>query len=237
VRRQLIAGHGFDEQLFDARLGIHQRAGATLIPDQLDLFAEDSPSAWFVPRRLVGGCQPYAYEVFFGIQPRFLDVSLRMRMMEELLGRYGSERAKPMLPPHLHVTLLGVATFDARLAYEVFDAAKAAAAGVSFQPFELAFDRFASFPNSDANMLRCSPASHRATVQLRRQLASRMKRFGLTRRAGSDPHLTIFHDPARRHAEVALEAPLVGQAADFALILSYQGCTVHETLGVWPLPR
>lgn len=219
---------------FDARLEAHPPIDKTLVQDQLDLFAENSTSAWFAPTLLTSGCQPYAYKVFFGIQPRFPDNSHRARLMVELLGKYGSERAKLMLPAHLHVTLLEVATFDEPLARQVLDAAEAAAAGVSFQPFDLLFDRFASFPRGDANMLRCAPASHDATVQLRRQLASRLKRFGLMRQASSDPHMTIFHDPVRRHAQIALDEPLVGQAADFALILSYQGCTVHETLSVWP---
>jgi 2'-5' RNA ligase len=133
----------------------------------------------------------------------------------------------------LHVTLffLGDANY---LSERSIPMALEAAAEVRIEPFEISFDRSASF--------RGRPGRHpfvllggdglNGVKELRRTLGVAMTRKGLRQKVNADftPHITLLRD-ARKVEEQPI-VPISWTVREFALIHSARG---HRHLARWPL--
>ncbi|MBW8893218.1 MAG: hypothetical protein JF617_14225 [Burkholderiales bacterium] len=93
------------------------------------------------------------------------------------------------------------------------------------------------FQPSGAAVLLCTAEAASAIRQLRSALAAALRNVGVTSKASSTPHLTIFYDKLHPIAETALETPLTWQAADFSLVVSHKGLGHHEVVRTWALRK
>jgi 2'-5' RNA ligase len=170
--------------------------------------------------------------LFFAAVPD-TDTAARIYRLAELLKcarRFGGE---PIGPDRLHVTLFFLG--DRRcLPERVVRMACAAAAEVRTQPFEVAFDRSASF--------RGQPGHHPFVLlgdngltrlkSFRQTLGAAMMRNGLKQwaKASFNPHVTLLYD-ACNVEEQPIE-PISWTVSEFVLIHSMHG---HTHLARWPL--
>jgi 2'-5' RNA ligase len=129
----------------------------------------------------------------------------------------------------LHVTL-----FSLDLSERAVWMASEAAAEVSVQPFDVSFDRTASFRvrRGDRPFVLFGDEGLRELRRFRRMLGAAMTRKGLRRRAAGDftPHVTLLYD--RREVEELPIEPISWTVRDFVLVHSRQG---HLHLARWPL--
>ena len=109
-----------------------------------------------------------------------------------------------------------------------------AVADVRMKPFEVWFDRTASFRGKTGNrpFVLFGEDGLRQLTSFRRMLATAMAHEGLRRRANTNftPHVTLLYD-ARDVEEHPIE-PIGWTVSEFVLIQSGRG---HVRLGRWPL--
>jgi 2'-5' RNA ligase len=133
----------------------------------------------------------------------------------------------------LHVTLFFLGDANdlserrVRMAFE-------AGAEVKIEPFEISFDRSASFrgPPGRHPFVLLGGDGLNGVKELRRTLGVAMTKKGLRRGVNADftPHITLLRD-ARKVEEQPIE-PICWTVSEFVLIRSYQG---HTNLARWPL--
>ena len=145
-------------------------------------------------------------------------------------------RGKPLPAERFHVTLFHLGD-SAGLRQDVVEAASKAASRVQAAPFELAFDRVASFAGR-RDKLPFVLRAEDGNAPLRRfhaELAARLREFGLGHFAGGnfEPHVTLAYD-ARMVAPEAV-SPVRWRADEFVLIHSLLGQTRHVPLARWAL--
>ena len=115
---------------------------------------------------------------------------------------------------------------------EVFRWCRAAAA-VRRAPFEVVFDRIASFGGEGHPLVFTSSADvalsalHEALGMALADTGERIKRQRIT------PHMTLSYR-GKRIAETAID-PVCWIAHELVLIDSHVGAHVHEVIGRWPL--
>jgi 2'-5' RNA ligase len=136
-----------------------------------------------------------------------------------------------------HVTLHHLGDF-AGLPESTVAAARAAAASRRHPPFELAFDRAASFGkrrgSNNAFVLQGEGADVQAVTEFRRILGDAMRKRGLKPASSFTPHVTPLHDDQVVPAQPV--APTVRWTArEFVLVHSLIGEGVHIVLGRWTL--
>ena len=111
-----------------------------------------------------------------------------------------------------------------------------AAASVRMAPFEVVFDRVATF-GGDGRPLVLKAATESAVAAVRAlDHAIGVARAGIGERVRPrdfEPHMTVSYHGAQM-TETAIE-PIRWAARDFVLIDSHQGEHIHEVLGRWPL--
>jgi 2'-5' RNA ligase len=109
-----------------------------------------------------------------------------------------------------------------------------AVADVRMKPFEVWFDRAASFRGKPGNrpFVLFGGDGVRQLTSFRRMLAAAMTREGLRRRASTDfaPHVTLLYDA--RDVEEHPIAPIGWTVSELVLIHSMRG---HVHLDRWPL--
>jgi RNA 2',3'-cyclic 3'-phosphodiesterase len=129
----------------------------------------------------------------------------------------------------LHVTL-----FSLDLSEHAVRMASEAAAEVSVQPFDVSFDRTASFlvRRGDRPFVLLGDEGLQGLSGFRRMLGAAMTRNGLRRRAVKDftPHVTLLYD--RCEVEEQPIEPISWTVGDFVLVHSRRG---HVHLARWPL--
>jgi 2'-5' RNA ligase len=129
----------------------------------------------------------------------------------------------------LHVTL-----FSLDLSEQAVRMASEAAAEVSALPFDVSFDRTASFRvrRGDRPFVLLGDEGLRGLSGFRRMLGAAMTRNGLRRRAVRDftPHVTLLYD--WREVEEQPIEPISWTVRDFVLVHSMQG---HVHLARWSL--
>jgi 2'-5' RNA ligase len=154
----------------------------------------------------------------------------RIHKLADVLKRAHQFSGKLIEPARLHVSLF----FLGGLPEQDIQAACMAAADVRIEPFEVSFDRTASFRgkrDSRPFVLVGDDGLQRLT-SFRRMLGGAMLRRGLRRVAHTNftPHVTLLYD-ARSVEEYPIE-PISWTVREFVLIRSLRG---HERLARWPL--
>jgi 2'-5' RNA ligase len=144
-------------------------------------------------------------------------------------------RGRPLLPERLHVTLLHLGDW-AGLPPDVVDATMKAAARVRAAPFEVMFDRVASFDGRRDKLpfvLRAD-GGNAPLRAFQAHLAVLLREAGVApAEAGFEPHVTLAYDA--RKVAVEPVAPIGWRVDEFVLVHSLLGRTRHIRLGRWPL--
>lgn len=145
-------------------------------------------------------------------------------------------RGKPLAAARFHVTLFHLGDW-AGLREDVVNAATRAAARMRAAPFEVTFDRVASFDGRRDKLpfvLRAD-GGNAALRAFHADLGARLGEEGLRLPAttGFEPHVTLAYDARKVAAESV--APVVWRVEEFVLIHSLLGKTRHLRLGSWVL--
>ena len=147
----------------------------------------------------------------------------------------GAERE---VPPHLwHIILSAIAQFDESFPQAKLDAINAACRGVVCPAIPIAHDKVIGFQPSGACVLLCTQETEQAIRHLRATLAAALKNVGVSSKASSTPHLTIFYDKHHPTAQTALDVPITWRAVDFSLVISHHGLGHHEIVSSWDLQK
>ena len=169
--------------------------------------------------------------LFLAIIPD-VGTAARIHRLAGVLKRAHKFSGKLIVPERLHVSLF----FLGGLSEPGFEAACAAAAEVRTEPFEVLFDRTASFRGKRGSrpFVLVGDKGLQRLESFRRTLGGAMTRCGLRRAANTNftPHVTLLYD-ARSAEEYPIE-PISWIATEFVLIRSFGG---HECLARWPLNR
>jgi 2'-5' RNA ligase len=158
------------------------------------------------------------------------ETAARIHRLAGVLKRAHQFKGRLIEPARLHVSLF----FLGGLPEQDVRAARAAAADVRIAPFEVSFDRTASFRgkrDSRPFVLVGDGGQERLTT-FRRMLGGAMLRRGLPRVAATNftPHVTLLYD-SRAVEEYPIE-PISWTVREFVLIRSFRG---YDCLARWPL--
>jgi 2'-5' RNA ligase len=175
------------------------------------------------------------HKVFFALRPSAQEavrIAARAANDDRRLGVGG----KPLEPGRLHVTLRLMAEYSDVFPMSDAECWMTAAASVRMAPFEVRFDRVATFGGDGRPLvLKASRESAVAAVrELDHAFGTALAGFGKHRPARSfEPHMTVSYHGTRTIA-TPIET-IQWTAHDFVLIDSHQGEHLHEELGRWPL--
>lgn len=154
----------------------------------------------------------------------------RIHRLAGVLKRVHKFDGKLIAPERLHISLF----FLGGLPDRQLRAACEAAREVRNEPFEVSFDRTASFRGRPGNrpFVLIGENGLRRLQSFRRMLGAALTRNGLRRVANTNftPHVTLLYD---MHGvdEYPIQ-PIVWTVTEFVLIRSMKG---HDHLGRWPL--
>lgn len=145
--------------------------------------------------------------------------------------------ATPIAPERLHVSLLSIGGFCGSYPPSIIDAAMGAAGAVSMAPFNVVFDRVASFSASHgqrALVLTGAGDGVAGFLRLQEALKHALMTAGLRlpRQSASSPHLTMMYES--RICDFAIE-PIRWTVSRFVLVDSLVGQSRHVHLGGWSL--
>jgi 2'-5' RNA ligase len=160
------------------------------------------------------------------------DIATRIYRLAGVLKRAHKFDGRLIEPERLHITLLflgGAPEHKVRMACE-------AVAEVRDQPFEVLFDRYASFRGKPGNhpLVLIGDDGLDRLKSFRRMLGGAMARRGLKHFAKKDftPHVTLLY--AERSVEEHPIEPICWTVNEFVLIQSIHG---HAHLARWPLRK
>lgn len=175
--------------------------------------------------------------LFFGlyltqpVAPQVGQLASRLRLEHGLSGM-------PLLTERLHVTLYHLGDFAGLPPHIVAmakDAADALAAGM--QPFEITFDRAASFSSKPGNhpYVLLGGDGIAAVVHFQQALRVAMAKAGLkiSNTHSYTPHVTLLYDA--KSVEEHAVAPVSWTVNEFVLVHSLLGATKHVPLARWAL--
>jgi 2'-5' RNA ligase len=175
--------------------------------------------------------------LFFALVPTpdaALDIARQARLLKEEYGLKG----RPIAIGRLHVTLRYLGDYLG-LPQAVAAAAMVAASGVRAAPFDVVFDRAASFhgrPRNRPFVLLGGEGKEGcgALAALHQALGAALENAGLVSAPSRyKPHVTLLYDN-RYVPERAIE-PIVWTAHEFVLVHSLLGRSRHTPLARWPL--
>jgi 2'-5' RNA ligase len=174
--------------------------------------------------------------LFFGIYPDAQTAQRIFELARTIQARRGL-RAKSIAVNRMHITLHHLGD-HAQLPEPLIAAASEAATQVLAPPFEVDFDRVASFSGRPRNrpcVLRNEEGANAPLLALQRMLGERLIAAGMQRRVERrfTPHVTLFYCGA----DVPLEMvePVRWTVHQFALVHSLLGRGQHRILRVWRL--
>jgi 2'-5' RNA ligase len=154
----------------------------------------------------------------------------RIHRLAGVLKRAHKLDGKLIAPERLHISLFFLGDMSER----VIRAACEAAAELRTDPFEVSFDRTASFRGRPGNrpFVLIGESGLRRLESFRQMLGAALRRSGLRRPANTSftPHVTLLYD-ARSVDEHPIQ-PIFWTVMEFVLIRSMKG---HDYLGRWPL--
>ena len=155
---------------------------------------------------------------------------LRIHQLAGVLKRAHRFSGKLIEPSRLHISLF----FLGGLPEQDIQAARMAAMDVRIEPFEVLFNRTASFRGKRGSrpFVLVGDNGLQRLVSFRRMLGEAMLRTGLRWVAHTNfsPHVTLLYD-ARAAEEYPIE-PISWMVNEFVLIRSLRG---HDCLARWPL--
>ncbi|NRF70079.1 RNA 2',3'-cyclic phosphodiesterase [Aquincola sp. S2] len=171
--------------------------------------------------------------LFFAAHPDAA-AAQRIDALTQSLRRELGLKGKPIPTERCHLTLLFVGTFaelPAGLAQQLAEAAN----HISCAPFELRFDRIASFDRRPANRPLVLLADAEPVAPLHDTLVARLRAAGLPFEAhrAYTPHLTLMYDDQRVPARPV--EPIGWTVREFVLMHSLVGRSTHVPLARWPL--
>jgi len=169
--------------------------------------------------------------LFFAIRPAGPQAEAIARAGAALADEWGLQ-GRAVQAARLHVTLHFLGGFDAPPPSPLVDAARGAAAGIVAAPFEIVFDRVATFGRGSA-LAMCGGEGLADVTAFRRHLGEAIAAAGVRSDRAFRAHLTFMR--VRQRVDERPIAPIRWAATEFALILSHAGGAGHETLGRWPL--
>jgi 2'-5' RNA ligase len=173
--------------------------------------------------------------LFFAIYPDASTAAQIAQLAQQLRTEHGLQ-GKPLKPERLHVTLHHLGDY-AGLPQDLVEVARAAAASVAAAPFDITFDRVASFTSAPRNRPFVLRGDHglAALLAFQQSLGEALKKTVLGRWAkpGFTPHVTLLYDD-RSVPEQAV-TPVSWTAHEFVLVHSLIGQTLHVPLARWPL--
>ena len=164
------------------------------------------------------------------------DAAERGADLSRSLRKELSLRGRPLPPERLHITLHHIDDY-AGLPPRVVAAIRDAAATVRMDPFEVEFDRVASFSGRPGNrplVLRGGDGLA-GLMRFQRALGAAITRTRVGRPVASrfTPHVTLLYDDIQVE-ERAVE-PIRWTVNEFILVHSLLGQTRHVPLARWPL--
>lgn len=177
---------------------------------------------------------PILHNVFFAARPDAATAACIAHLAQDVVeSRHLA--AKPLPPERLHVSLFAVGGFEGACPPAVIDAAIAVAGTVPMAPFEVAFDRVASFGGGKGKRALVLTGREGVTglVRFQQALSSAMFRagVGVRQRTQFTPHLTMIYTD--QVCEFWIE-PMSWTFDEFILIDSLHGRSRHVLLGRWP---
>lgn len=173
--------------------------------------------------------------LFFAIYPDAAAAAQIARLAQQLRAEHGLQ-GKPLKSERFHVTLHHLGDY-AGLPQDLVAAASGAAASLAAAPFDITFDRVASFTSAPRNrpfVLRGADGLAALTA-FQQNLGEALKKTVLGRWAkpGFTPHVTLLYDD-RSVPEQAV-TPVSWTARELVLVHSLIGRSLHVPLARWPL--
>ena len=175
------------------------------------------------------------HKVFFALRPSAQEAArIAARAADD--DRRLSIGGSPLEPERLHVTLRLMVEYADVFPMADVECWMTAAASVRMAPFEVVFDRVATFGGSGQPLVLKASAESAVAAVRALDHAFGTALAGLGKRAvprSFEPHMTVSYHGARM-VETPIET-IRWTARDFVLIDSHQGEHLHELLGRWPL--
>lgn len=173
--------------------------------------------------------------LFFAIFPDATASTAIARLALEI-GKQHGLRGKPLQVERFHITLHHLGDY-AELPTSLIDGAALAAKRIIAAPFDVAFDRVASFATR-AEKKPCVLLGEDGDSPLRRLrklLGECLIETGQGKHVTRDftPHLTLLYDRELLPAQAI--GPISWNVREFALVHSLLGKTEHRILQRWPL--
>lgn len=180
---------------------------------------------------------PQAYSLFFALMPDAGAAAQAAAVSRTIASEQGQATGADRTARY-HVTLFHVGHFAGEIPAGTMATAKTVAADLRTAPFDVAFDRAATFSGKPGNLPLVLLGAERepALMAFQADLQSRLLRAGLT--AGDHhrvftPHLTLFY--ARHAVAERPVAPVHWRATSFVLLRSVIGQSRYIEEGRWPL--
>lgn len=179
---------------------------------------------------------PPSDRLFFGVFPEPAVAGEIAERARDLKGRLGLSGA-PLAPDRFHVTLHHIGDY-AGLPRGIVAQALEAGGAVADRtaPFDVAFDKAASFNNRGNNPFVLQGGEGLADLHaFQKALGLAMAHAGLGKQVARqfNPHVTLLYDRAVA-SETPVE-PVSWSVSEFVLVHSLLGQTRHIVLGRWPL--
>lgn len=173
--------------------------------------------------------------LFFALFPD-QDTAGQIASLAAMQCRSHGLHGQPQKPERLHVTLFHLGD-SVGLRDDMVRAAEQAAAQVRAAPFDVTFDRVATFVSRRRHkpFVLKSGGGNEALHAFHAQLGRALHAAGLGRcvTASFEPHVTLAYDVRDVAAEAV--APVSWRAGEFVLIHSLLGRTQHIPLARWAL--
>lgn len=177
---------------------------------------------------------PITDRLFFAIFPDPATATQIARQADALRAAHRLD-GRPLAPERFHITLHHLGD-HAGVRRDIVAMASDAAGAMATSPFEVVFDRAASFHNGGNNPFVLQGGEGlEALKAFQRELGLAMARAGLGKLVDRSftPHVTMLYD-RRLVAEQAL-SPIRWTVGDFTLVHSLLGRTEHIPLARWAL--
>jgi len=171
------------------------------------------------------------HNLFFALQPPEIARARSASVAAQMIG-HQHLRGRLLSPERLHVSLLSIGCFVGPGPLHIVNDVKKLARAVVMPPFELSFDRVASF--GAGALVLTGGESAGDVMRLRHSLKLTLAKAGVKLRSRKSfmPHMTMAY--ADRMPTLAIE-PICWPASEFVLIDSLIGQSKHVLLGRWPL--
>jgi 2'-5' RNA ligase len=203
--------------------------------DQFSLFAPPpEPGRSRIPAQRQSS-NAHRHDVFFALRPNLQD-GTRIAALAAAEGRRLGVHGKPLETARLHVSLYGMGSYGTVFPARDVEAWLRAAETVRMAPFDVVFDRIATFGGED-NPLVLKAGAESGIVGVQRFLQvlgeALADACGGIKALRKTPHMTVSYGGIRL-AETPIER-IRWTAGEFVLIDSHVGAHLHEVLGCWPL--